>query len=473
MSRLPKSIEFAKEVPSGRSTSVRAQLDVATGGGAIGRALVGLGGTIADIGFDALDAQRRIEAKKQQLLDVTGEMEVDALMAVAKQDNKTFRQLNADTQTWTPDFVNKAKGVQDGIAGLNVSDDQRVRLNAKFQAWLNENTATTEFAAIRQLKIDTQEAATNNVIEGFRSGDPVREKDVTRYFGIAFGDSVDPAEMRRRFEKAKNEGLKLRRKDDFERILGAAVAIRNENEEIDQDKAFAFIDKSGLSNKDKTSLKSRVAGQKRNEETETARKADDAMVQMILDMSANTDKPLSEREGLQAKILAQLSGVKGLTRESVSAMTTYARNWTARREVRTQKFTEAELYDLAGTLNLTSSAEDIANVRKQIISNFDVISSNDFKTLMKRVSDLQDRAITDVIDQVTRSAIGNGLVIHNPSSGFSEKADYQKAVWEFVRTTTPPPGPREIYIHATVLANTWVTLTAAQKREKARGPEIK
>lgn len=148
MSRLPTSIQFAKEVPSGRSTSVRAQLDTATGGGAIGRALQGLGAVLSDIGFAELQrTQEASDAVELSTLKLkVRDIRIDGLVS----------SKNAANKEGILEVATNTKTLVDAVASENT------RVNTALTVFKNNTRAGFNGSIAKEILDNTRRA----VIDG-------------------------------------------------------------------------------------------------------------------------------------------------------------------------------------------------------------------------------------------------------------------------------------------------------------------
>ena len=89
---------------------------------------------------------------------------------------------------------------------------------------------------------------------------------------------------------------------------------------------------------------------------------------------------------------------------------------------------------------------------------------------MRRVIDKTDQAVNNAISAGTDMAIRNNQIQHDTEAGISDKAGFQKAMWEWVRVQKTKPSPREVFIHSQELAIKWRSLIGtAEQAELIRG----
>jgi len=277
MAKFP--IKRAKRLPPAVGPSVRADIDVRTGGRAIGGAIAGLGGAISGVGERRRREQKaeqeeleRITEYRQRLQDTRSSITADSLTTTAISENLAFREINADTTTWSPDLRDRLNTANSEIGELSMSEDIRELLFVKFQARSREALAKSLIAETRREVEDTQAAAVIAYVDAVESGDEILIKDATRNFDDSFVGIVDEAERREIHKQATLEGLKRRKIKDIDAVLEGALSNRTPTGDIDLEAANKFIDNSDLAATRKASLKTTINEQKRREQQQKDRK---------------------------------------------------------------------------------------------------------------------------------------------------------------------------------------------------------
>ena len=147
-----------KQTVSGR-TAVRANLDVSTGAGELGRA-------VGQAGLQAVSIISGIRQKRQQMTDATSSVSAQRIRDKATLDFQTFKLTNPQ-ETWEEFRLKQAGEVGQEIGVLDFSDEQRVIQQAKSQSYTEVETARALRDATLQLRKDTIDALTESLVEAF------------------------------------------------------------------------------------------------------------------------------------------------------------------------------------------------------------------------------------------------------------------------------------------------------------------
>jgi hypothetical protein len=198
---------------SGRGPSVRAALDVRTGGRELAEAVSGLGETLFKIGL-----------RRQQMTDANSSAQAQKLRDLADEEYKQFKATNPQ-EMWQGFRKEQTERVGQEVGNLPFSplalEEERIRS----EMYSEVSTARALTEATFQLRKDTIDALTEDMVDSFRSGKPQRILDSTRRFidnGANMGK--DENEVLSDIKAAKTAGDKLKADDAISEVHAALEA---------------------------------------------------------------------------------------------------------------------------------------------------------------------------------------------------------------------------------------------------------
>lgn len=170
------SIERAPETFRGTgNVAVRADIDVRTGEGAVGRAL---GQAVIDIGTGLLrksqrelELRQRLEAKNRKNLDDNNAAVATGLRNTATELYEVFKET-AQSEELEPFRIKQAQDLSEQIAGLNFSPEEQEKQRIKSLNYASVESTRAFGDATSKLKAQTITIQTNALIEAFTSGSP-------------------------------------------------------------------------------------------------------------------------------------------------------------------------------------------------------------------------------------------------------------------------------------------------------------
>ncbi len=192
------------------TTAVRFTGDTRTGEGMVGAAV----GQAVVAGVRELQKRsvrkQAIEEKRQEMLDTRSSIAAGSFITTAINENIAFRNTNADTMTWAKDLQERLSGVETQITALDMSEDARLLVNAKFQAKSQEALSRSLIAETDRDKEDTRDAIISDVVEQYTSGTEQDQKDAGRRFLEISSTLMDENEARVTLKTAIMAGQKAR-----------------------------------------------------------------------------------------------------------------------------------------------------------------------------------------------------------------------------------------------------------------------
>ncbi len=198
------------------TTAVRANLDVSTGGAALGQAIAGAG-----------LALQQIRQKRQQMTDGNSSVEADRLRSLADEEFKQFKLVNPQ-ETWENERLKQTVGVGEEVAKLNFSPNALSAERQKSKTYSDVSTARALTDATFQLRKDTIDAQTESLVGAFRSGNPEKILEATkRYNDNGANMGKDKAEVLSDIKAARAAGEKLRSEDAISNVHAAMEAASN------------------------------------------------------------------------------------------------------------------------------------------------------------------------------------------------------------------------------------------------------
>ncbi len=228
------------------STGVRANIDVRQGnvGAAVGQALIAGAGTL-----------QKIQAKRQQMQDARSSVEAGSLIQSAIDENKAFRNTEADTSLWSKDLQQRFATTESQIGQLEMSDDTRALMGAKFQAASREAQSRSLIAETSREAEDTRGDIILDVTEAVKSGDDIRKKEAIGRFASVSGSLWDATEARSVLTAAIEAGQKGKQED---LINGVHAAIEAGGVSGDFSVARQLATSEGIPEKDQTILRNTI-----------------------------------------------------------------------------------------------------------------------------------------------------------------------------------------------------------------------
>ena len=161
----------------GRSTAVRANIDVRTGEGELAQA-------VGQIGLEAVarhrEKEKALELKRQQMRDSLATSDFRSQMNTAVKENMALRLTESDTTKWGPDLIQRFDGIK--IENVNASDETKSLLEAERAAKLEGASADSLVAETRREVTDTRTAAINSVVEAYTNGTPIEQFQAAKAF---------------------------------------------------------------------------------------------------------------------------------------------------------------------------------------------------------------------------------------------------------------------------------------------------
>ena len=197
------------------TTAVRANIDVRTGdvGAAIGQAVLFGIGTI-----------QKIQQKRQDMLDTRSLITAGSFITTAINENIAFRSTNADTMTWAKDLQERLSSAETQIGALDMSEDARLLVNAKFQAKSQDALSRSLIAETDRDREDTRAAIIADVVEQYTSGTAQDQKEAGERFLEISSTIMDENEARATLKTAIMAGQKARAEVVVSNVHAAAEA---------------------------------------------------------------------------------------------------------------------------------------------------------------------------------------------------------------------------------------------------------
>lgn len=210
MAKFP--LQYTEKTIPAVGTSVRADLDMRTGGQELAEAFGGLGETITDLGLKFKRAEEKIALQRQKDLDTRSAIQGESLLEAAKQNHLLFREQNADTSLWEANLKEENRKVLEQIANLDMSDVARelFLVKANSNIFISEKKVLIDIS--KQEREDTFEAVTKNLIEAIGLGDVNKVAEAKAKFQETFRGRVDKDEAEDRFQAAVKVGRENRQK---------------------------------------------------------------------------------------------------------------------------------------------------------------------------------------------------------------------------------------------------------------------
>ena len=242
--------------------SVRANIDVRTGEGAVGEA-IGQGAlqlTKEHLAREKVktEQRRRAEEKRQQMTDANSAVLAKGFRDTEDLRMSAFRDVNPQ-EDWEKETIRGAGEVATQVSELNGSDDFHVNQSVRSEVYSNVQAAKAFTASTRQLREDTTEALTGSMTAAFRSRDPIQIKDATGAFvdnGANMGK--DKAEVLSDIKIAMEAGKKLANKDAVDVMRQAASldpqAVIDQMNLLKESRKQGVQDTSALTNTDIDSI---------------------------------------------------------------------------------------------------------------------------------------------------------------------------------------------------------------------------
>lgn len=190
------------------ATAVRGDIDTRTGdaGAAIGQAVI----SGAEALLERSARKQAIEQKRQDMLDTRSSIIAGSFITTAINENIAFRSTNADTKTWAKDLQERLNGAETQIGDLDMSEDTRLLVNAKFQAETKEALSRSLIAETDRDREDTRDAIITDVVEQYTNGTAQDQKDAAMRFLEIAPALMDKNEARATLKTAIMAGQKAR-----------------------------------------------------------------------------------------------------------------------------------------------------------------------------------------------------------------------------------------------------------------------
>jgi len=229
MAKFP--IRRTERTISGRGAAVRANIDVDTGHAALGEALKDVGSAITGVATQFAqkskrqrEMEERLAAERQQRLDTRSKIAAEAVIKRAEIEHDGFKKENADTSLWEKDFQDRMAIARQEIDGLDMSDDARLLVGAKFESRLMTGESTTLVDTTLRESEDTKEAADGALVNAIVGGDPDAIKEATGLWQDAYAGTMDKAEQKALFEELSRKALNMRGDAAVEAVHAAVKA---------------------------------------------------------------------------------------------------------------------------------------------------------------------------------------------------------------------------------------------------------
>ncbi len=194
------------------STAVTANIQAPnlSTGAAIGQAAIGGANLVSGI----------LE-KRQQMTDANSNVTANKFRTVADEEFKAFKLTNPQ-ETWVAERERLNERVSGQIGTLKFSSQASRLQQTKSQAVSALNSASALTDATRQLRTDTIDTLTSDMVSSFRSGDPTTIAESTRRFANN-GNNMgkDTAEVLSDIQIASVAGGKLRANDSANDVYAA------------------------------------------------------------------------------------------------------------------------------------------------------------------------------------------------------------------------------------------------------------
>lgn len=196
------------------TTAVRFTGDTRTGdiGGVVGQA------ALAGIGII-----QRIRQKRQEMLDTRSSITAGSFITTAINENIAFRNTNADTMTWAKDLQERLSGAEKQITALDMSEDTRLLVNAKFQAKSEEALSRSLIAETDRDREDTRDAIISDVVEQYTNGTVQDQQDAGKRFLEISSTLMDENEARATLKTAIMAGQKANIENQKKDLMNQAA----------------------------------------------------------------------------------------------------------------------------------------------------------------------------------------------------------------------------------------------------------
>ena len=316
------SIQRSQRGITPASGSVRANINVDTGAGAVGVAVAELGITGRAVLKERQRKRDAIEIKRQEMTDGNSSALASSMRKNADEEFTTFKIVNPQ-ETWQEERERINEKASESISKLQFSTNALITEQARSKAWAGLSQRKSVGDATRQLQKDTIDVQTNALLEAFRVGSAMDQATAaTRYARLGANMGKDKAEVLADIKEAKAIGFKERKetaeKAEKNATLAAAMSQRDEDGVLDVEKADEVINSSGQPEGDKVDLRNQI--ENRSNQEQKRRDAEFA------DRTGEEDARLNElllddQLTIQEIDLAEL--------EAVGKQKTFEKNWKA------------------------------------------------------------------------------------------------------------------------------------------------
>lgn len=209
MAKFPTT-EARQELGVTPTTAVRFTGDTRTGEGLVGAA-IGQGILAIAGGLQRRSAREEaIEENRQRMLDTRSSITASSFITTAINENIAFRSTNADTKTWDKDLQERFSRAEAQIGTLDMSEDTRLLVNARFQAKSQEALSRSLIAETDRDRTDTRDAIISDVVEQYTNGTPQDQQDAGKRFLEIAPTLMDENEARATLKTAIMAGQKAR-----------------------------------------------------------------------------------------------------------------------------------------------------------------------------------------------------------------------------------------------------------------------
>lgn len=281
---------------SGRGPSVRADLDVRTGAREVAEAVSGLGEALFGIGL-----------KRQQMTDANSSVQAQKLRNLADEEYKQFKAVNPQ-EMWQGFRREQTERVGREVGNLPFSpfalEEERIRS----EMYSEVSTAEALTEATLQLRRDTIDALTEDLVDAFRSNDPQRITDSSTRF-IANGNNMgmDKIEVLNAVKAAKVAGERLREKDAISEVH-AAIEVGEETGNFDL--AIELAKNPSISEPKQTTLRNTIDAAIRSWQTQielAIEQKDNEIGSGFLELLANKLEPNKPQLSFKMIVDSELS----------------------------------------------------------------------------------------------------------------------------------------------------------------------
>lgn len=430
-------IRYAMGEPPAVGTNVRARLDTRTGIPEMWEGVARGGRQLASAGFEIMD-------KIQAAEDST---EYDKAVRADKERWNAYTQLL--TTAADPDEI-KA-GYEEYVKESSAAPSDRANVNRSYQQYWDKAAPVREakyLAAFRELKIK-------------RVSSVHEENDISDY------ERADKENFLKRQEKAVKLGIITPEQaeilensfDDISKLYQMNRAIEMGNVQA-AFKIAETIDKSKLTTKQLGVMNDNLAAAKRQNEIDT----DEAIVAILKNLQENKGASPVTKLSIRNESIQQLGLIPGISDQEYRVNVKYIEDWAKGAESRSDPYSQELISDLIGEVSDISSAEDLGYVESQLRQQRHKLKPSDYLAFKDDLRRIIKKAQSDAIESV--------IDTYELKIRTRNVPEFRRAMRVWVAEQDKPPGPREVYIHASEEAVMWRKREDEERKAMASGPAL-